>query len=123
MIDILEQQRQLYQDIKDVFATQPGRRVLAWWRRQARHGHAVLIPGDAYATHFYLGRQADLNAVVEILRTDMDELLATLQARIAHEKQRHRTPADPLWGSPVDDDWLYPRQKGHDHDQCQQTPG
>jgi hypothetical protein len=100
-MDVLEQQRQLYQDLKDTFETPAGQRVLAWWRRQARYGHAVLVPGDSGATHFYLGRQAEIDTVMEVLRTDLEELLADLQARL--ERQSPRPPEEGQ------DDWLYPK--------------
>jgi hypothetical protein len=105
----MEQQRQLCLDIKDVFGTDAGGRVLAWWRRQARHGHAVLIPGDSHATHFYLGRQADVNAVVEILRRDLDELLAEVAERMTEQDQARRG-GDPLWQPGARDDFLYPKE-------------
>jgi hypothetical protein len=99
-MDLFEQQRQLYQDLKDTFETPAGQRVLAWWRRQARYGHAVLVPGDSGATHFYLGRQAEIDTVMEVLRTDLEELLADLPARLA--RQPPSRPEDAV------DDSLYP---------------
>jgi len=109
----LEAQHQLYSDIKTIFGTEAGKRFLAWWRRQARHGHAVLVEGDSHATHFYLGRQADINAVVEILNTDLADLLAHLRD-LAGQREFDAGGTDPMWAAGTrGDDWLYPKEGHH----------
>lgn len=109
----IEARRQLYQDIKDVAATSAGARFLAWWRRESRHGHAVLIPGDSHATHFYLGRQADINQVVQIAATPMAELLGPLEERL-EQIEAGRVGAGFLGDPDRPDDFLYHHGKDTD---------
>ncbi len=105
---LYEQQQQLYRDLRDVFGTAAGERVLAWWCRQSRQGHSILVPNDPISMAFYSGRQADVNQVVKILATPEEKLLAGLQERI--ERQEAARGADPLWGPGGADDFLFPRK-------------
>lgn len=104
-----QQQKQFYLDVHDVFATDAGRRVLAWWRRQVT---SVVDTGNPNVSHFLLARRVDFDRIEHILASDVGELVAALEAQQA--QMESLAAGDGSTDGSAGDDWLYQR-KGHKH--------
>lgn len=103
-VTAFETQRQLYLDIKDVFGSDAGKRVLAWWRRKVT---SIVDPDRPNVSHFCLARRVEFDFVEQVLRADLPELLARLQEQ--QERSRREQPPGDLFAEGGDevDDWLF----------------
>lgn len=112
-MDEYERQRRLVRAVKVLSETAEGRVVLDWLCELVDYGGTAFVKGDAYATHFCLGKQDPVNRLMHMVHTPVDTLMAGLDAQQqADEKRRDGMdsfwrPEEPAAGSNGIDDDLY----------------
>jgi len=59
---------------RQVFDTDPGKRVLKDLRKFCKIGQDILVPGDPHATAYNLGRQRVYLRIESIIKMDVDTI-------------------------------------------------